>query len=116
MRYEPSLGLRPASDEAPVAKSFAQRYVAHVTIRKTISRERLTDLDVRPGDTLHILAITDAGTLIQINREDEKREPALGKASLWLRSAKGSVHLAEGESLDDARLAFYASKYGVANE
>lgn len=36
-----------------------------------------------------------------------------GKASEWLRTAKGSVRVAAGESTDDARMAYYAAKYGV---
>ena len=36
-----------------------------------------------------------------------------GTASEWLRTAKGSVRAAAGESVDDARLAYYAAKYGV---
>jgi len=42
--------------------------------------------------------------------EDQR---ATGKASEWLRTAKGSVHAAAGESADDARMAYYAAKYGV---
>ena len=36
-----------------------------------------------------------------------------GTASEWLRTAKGSVRAAAGESVDDARMAYYAAKYGV---
>ena len=36
-----------------------------------------------------------------------------GTASEWLRAAKGSVRAAAGESADDARMAYYAAKYGV---
>lgn len=39
--------------------------------------------------------------------------PAAGKASDWLRSARGSVKLAAGETVDDARMEFYSGKYGV---
>ena len=40
-------------------------------------------------------------------------QPLTGKASEWLRTAKGSVRTAAGESADDARMAYYAAKYGV---
>src|SRR5438552_2542169 len=47
--------------------------------------------------------------------EDER--PAVshgqGKASEWLRMAKGSVRAAVGESADDARMAYYTAKYGL---
>ena len=36
-----------------------------------------------------------------------------GAVSEWVKQARGSVRLAPGESEDDARLAFYAAKYGV---
>ena len=43
-----------------------------------------------------------------------KMEPPVpGRASDWLRSARGSVKLAAGESADDARMEFYAGKYGA---
>ena len=52
------------------------------------------------------------------SRADSCGEPiegqsAKGRASEWLRTAKGSVHMAAGESADDARMAYYAAKYGV---
>ena len=47
--------------------------------------------------------------------EDERPsvERGKGKASEWLRTAKGSVHAAAGELADDARMAYYAAKYGL---
>jgi hypothetical protein len=36
-----------------------------------------------------------------------------GKAGAWLRTAKGSVRAAVGESANDMRLAYYAAKYGL---
>ena len=46
--------------------------------------------------------------------EDQRSgERAKGKASEWLRTAKGSVHAAAGELADDARMAYYAAKYGL---
>ncbi len=39
--------------------------------------------------------------------------PIQGRASDWLRSARGSVKLAAGESVDDARMGVYAGKYGA---
>jgi len=81
-----------------------------MTITKTIPAERLSGLDVHPGDTLHIVAVMDSGVVIQIRRDDEVRESTTGKASEWLRSAKGSARLAAGESADDARMDFYARK------
>ncbi len=36
-----------------------------------------------------------------------------GKASEWLKTARGSVKALEGESVDDLRSAYYAEKYGL---
>jgi hypothetical protein len=36
-----------------------------------------------------------------------------GIASEWLRTAKGSVYAAVGESADDARMDYYSAKYGL---
>lgn len=85
-----------------------------MTITKTIPAERLIGLDVQPGDTLRVVAATDAGILIQISRDDAVREPATGAVGAWVSSAKGSVHLPAGESVDDARMDYYAKKYGLA--
>ena len=38
---------------------------------------------------------------------------ATGTASEWLRTAKGSVRAADGESVDNVRMAYYMAKYGV---
>ena len=40
-------------------------------------------------------------------------QPVLGKASEWLRTAKGSVRAAAGESATDARMACLTAKYVV---
>ena len=40
-------------------------------------------------------------------------QPVTGEASEWLRTAKGSVRAAPGESADDARMAYYTAKYGL---
>ena len=42
--------------------------------------------------------------------EDQR---ATGTASEWLRTAKGSVLAASGESADDARMAYYTAKYDL---
>jgi len=42
----------------------------------------------------------------------EDQQPT-GKASEWLRTAKGSVRIGAGETANDARMAYYTAKYGV---
>jgi hypothetical protein len=36
-----------------------------------------------------------------------------GKVSEWLRTAKGSVRTAVGETAEDIRMEYYSAKYGV---
>lgn len=79
-----------------------------------IPAERLLGLDLREGDTLHLVAVVDSTFVVQVSRAEE---PAVdhGKASEWLQSARGSVKLASSETVDDVRMNYYASKYGVAS-
>lgn len=44
---------------------------------------------------------------------DRRAGRGQGKASEWLRTAKGSVHMAAGDSANDARMAYYTAKYGL---
>ena len=37
-----------------------------------------------------------------------------GKVAEWLRTAKGSVRAAAGETAEEIRMEFYSAKYGVA--
>jgi len=48
--------------------------------------------------------------LASMLNEDQQ---ANGAASDWLRTAKGSVRAAVGESADDVRMTYYTAKYGV---
>ncbi len=43
------------------------------------------------------------------------REPvtALGKAAVWLRTARGSVRQAAGKTADDLRMDYYVAKHGL---
>jgi hypothetical protein len=83
-----------------------------MTFTQRIPADRLSGLDVHEGDTLHVIALLDASFVVQISRADDK-PPVAGKASEWLRSAKGSVRLAPGESVDDLRMDYYSAKHGV---
>ena len=70
--------------------------------------------DFQEGDTLQVVAVEDSAFVMQVSRADE---PATGngKASEWLESSRGSVKLAPGETPDDARMGYYASKHGVTS-
>lgn len=86
-----------------------------MTLTKHIAAEQLRALDLHPGDTLRVIAEDGAIALVQIERPSEEAltERAKGKASEWLRTAKGSVHARVDESANDVRTAYYAAKYGV---
>lgn len=84
-----------------------------MTTTKTIPAERLRGFDVHQGDTLHILAVMDSAFLVQFSRNEPASHEPRGKASEWLRTAKGSVQLAPDETSDDARMGYYTAKYGL---
>ncbi len=88
-------------------------YSSAMTTIKTIPAEKLSSLDVHEGDTLHILAHTEAAFLIEISRTETVAKNAPGKASEWVRSARGSVRLAADETANDVRMEYYAGKYGL---
>jgi hypothetical protein len=83
-----------------------------MTFTQRIPVDRLSDFNVHEGDTLHVIALLDSSFLVEVSRADDA-PPAPERASEWLRSAKGSVQLAPGESVDDLRMHYYADKYGV---
>lgn len=58
------------------------------------------------------LRIRSDEKLAAATSEDQCR-PEQGKAEEWVRTAKGSVQAALGQTADDLRMEFYQSKYGV---
>ena len=88
-------------------------YAQRMTFTQRIPADRLLGLDVHEGDTLHVLAKLESSFVVQVSRADDLPS-AQGKASEWLRSAKGSVQLNPGETVDDARMDYYAAKHGIA--
>ena len=71
---------------------------------------RFLAMQLRKERTLSKPRIYSEEELTAMIAEDQ---PLTGKASEWLRTAKGSVRVAAGESADNARMAYYATKYGV---
>lgn len=55
----------------------------------------------------------DAELAAEVSALETTDQRPVGKVSEWLRTAKGSVRTAAGETADDARMAYYAAKYGV---
>ena len=70
----------------------------------------LLDLDVREGDTLHVIARQESSFLVEVSRGETPSQTP-GKASEWLRTARGSVRLEENETPDDVRMNYYSTKY-----
>ena len=84
-----------------------------MTFTRSIPADRFLDLDVQEGDTLQVIALRGSTFVVRVSRiENSASVP--GKASEWLRTAKGSVRLNAGETVDDARRQYYAMKYGLA--
>ncbi len=86
--------------------------VSDMTFTQRIPAERLLGLDLREGDTLQVVAV-NSDFVVEVSRP-EKPTRVTGNASEWLRSARGSVKLAPGETPDDVRMGYYDSKYGIA--
>jgi hypothetical protein len=82
-------------------------------VTKSISADHLRGLDLHRGDTLRVLEVQEENIVVELQRADAAPPRVAGQASEWLRTARGSVRLAPGESADDARMAYYAEKYGL---
>lgn len=79
-----------------------------------IAAAHLGALALHQGDTLRVLSNDDAGVVVVIERLPQNAPLARkGTAREWVRSAKGSVHLSPGASIDEARMEYYAGKYGL---
>jgi len=89
-------------------------YDSSMTFNQRVPVERLLGFDFQKGDTLKVVEVENSAFVVQVSRA-EVSAPAHGKASEWLKSARGSVKLAPGETVDDLRMGFYASKYGVTS-
>ncbi len=85
-----------------------------MTFTQRIPVERLQGFDFQKGDTLQVVEVENSAFVVQVRRLEDAI-PARGKASEWLESARGSVMLAPGETVDDLRMSFYDSKYGVTS-
>jgi hypothetical protein len=85
-----------------------------MTFTRRIPADRLLDFDVQEGDTLHVVALRDSSFVVEVSRARNASAPSQGKASEWLRTAKGSVRLKAGEAANDARMEYYSTKYGLA--
>ena len=85
-----------------------------MTFTRRIPADRLLDFDAREGDTLHVVAVSGSSFVVQVSRAEDASTSPRRKASEWLRTARGSVRLQAGETVDDARLDYYSTKYGIA--
>ncbi len=83
-----------------------------MTFTQRIPAERLLGFDLREGDTLQVVAV-DSDFVVEVRRPEKDATPT-GEASKWLRTARGSVKLAPGETPDDVRMGYYGSKYGIS--
>ena len=84
-----------------------------MTTTERIPAKHLQRLDVQQGDSLHVLSVSDSDVVVEVRRHAAAPVRSEGKASEWLRTAKGSVRLAPGETVDDARMAHLREKHGL---
>ena len=84
-----------------------------MTTTGTIPTKLLGGLKFQAGDTLQVLDVTDSDIVVAIRRSQPRPTRPTGKAGAWLRGAKGSVQLAAGVSVEDARLAHLRRKHGL---
>lgn len=84
-----------------------------MTTTETIPAKHFDGLDIQQGDTLHVLAVSDSAVVVEVRRRDATNGRSAGKASAWLRTAKGSVQMLPGETVDAARTAHLREKHGL---
>ena len=83
-----------------------------MTTTETVPLENITRLGLHEGDTLQVLAAMGSGFVVLITRAGDAPAPRRrGAAAEWIKSERGSVKLADGESVEAARMAYYRDKY-----
>ena len=83
-----------------------------MTTTETVPLENITRLGLHEGDTLQVLVAMGSGFVVRITRAEKAPEPRPGGAAAeWIKSARGSVKLEDGESVEAARMAYYRDKY-----
>ncbi len=75
----------------------------------TLPGDRLQGLDIQAADTWRILSARENEFVIELYRASQCAKS--GGIAKWLVSAKGSVHLDTGETVDDVRDEHIAQKY-----
>ena len=89
---------------------FSLSQFCHSRREPSLNDASVLAMRLRKERTLSKARIYSDEELAAMLTEDQR---VTGTASEWLRTAKGSVRAAAGESVDDARMAYYAAKYGV---
>ncbi len=77
----------------------------------TLSAKSLQELSVRQGDTLRILSSEGDQFVIELHRVSPPSTDKSSSIRTWLQTAKGSVQLGPGETVDQLRQEFYSQKY-----
>jgi len=83
-----------------------------MSVTRTIPAAAVRDLNLHPGDSLHVLSVADT-VVVELRRSADLPTPQPAKALEWLRTARGTGRLQPGETADDARMEYYAAKYGL---
>lgn len=86
-----------------------------MTTTKEIAVDAVRPLGLHAGDSLHVLEEKAGVFLMQImHAAPAPQVGTRGSAGAWARAARGSAKLAADETRDDARMAYYQEKFGVA--
>ena len=86
-----------------------------MTIRKSISADRLAELDVHEGDLLRVVSVTSERLLIELRRGEPEPVADPSRAAEWVKSARGIVDNPDNLSAEDLRSDHYSQKYQLAD-
>ena len=84
-----------------------------MTTTAIIPTNHFAGRDIQPGDTLRVLSVTELAVTVEVLRRGAARGRSRSKVSAWLRTAKGSVRLLPGETVDDARMTHLRRKHAL---
>jgi hypothetical protein len=85
------------------------------TTTKEVSLDTVRPLGLHAGDSMRVLEEKEGSVVIQIMHSTKPLSTVKkrGSAGAWARAALGIARLDLGETVDDARMAYYRGKHGV---
>ncbi|MBM79384.1 MAG: hypothetical protein CMJ78_02165 [Planctomycetaceae bacterium] len=80
-----------------------------MTTITSIPMKALAGLDLQQGDIVRIVEARGDKMIVEINRDEF--DQSTSAAANWVNTAKGTVHLGENSTADDACMHYCAEKY-----